>query len=227
MNTKQPSPTLLVIDDKHAMRGLLQDYFSEQGYTVQTAQDGELGLAALKQYQPDIILLDLMMPRLNGFEFLKRARKNVETPIIVITAMESESDAVTALELGADDYVMKPIRMKELDARIKAVLRRKTVAPVTNNLSFKSVNLNTDTHQTMVNESPVKLTPTEFELLKCLLEAQPKTVSKESLIQQLSELGIDGLDTTLKVHIRNLRSKLEKHDADIIETVFGVGYKIG
>lgn len=217
---------LLVVDDKAAMRGLLTDYFTEQGYRVSTAQDGELAMAAHKQDSPDIVLLDLMMPRVDGFEFLKRFRPKFDTPVIVITAKEAETDAVTALELGADDYVIKPIRMKELEARVQAVLRRKAPKPSTTELTFEDVRLQVDTHETFVGSNPIRLTPTEFELLKCLLLEQPKAVSKESLIAELASLGIEGLDSTLKVHIRNLRNKLLVADQDIIQTVFGVGYKI-
>jgi len=224
----QPKTKLLVVDDKAAMRGLLNDYFTEQGYQVSTAQDGELALGEARSQDPvDIILLDLMMPRVDGFDFLRRFRISHDTPVIVITAKESEIDAVVALELGADDYVMKPVRLKELEARIQAVLRRRAPRKSPNRLVFGEVELNAETHDIFVAQQLVKLTPTEFQLLKLLMEKQPNALSKEQLIKTLSEIGIDGLDTTLKVHIRNLRHKLNLSGADIIQTVFGVGYKLG
>jgi DNA-binding response OmpR family regulator len=224
MNPENPI-NLLVVDDKGAMRGLLADYFSEKGYNVSTAQDGELALAAVRNHSPNVILLDLMMPRMDGFEFLRRFRTLHSTPVIVITAKEAEEDAVQALELGADDFVNKPVRLKELDARITAVIRRHQ--PKSDLLTYEKLTLNTSTLETKVGGELIKLTPTEFELLKTMLKASPGVVAKEKLIAELASIGIDSLDSTLKVHIRNLRQKLNEAQSDVIDTVFGVGYRIG
>ena len=211
-----------------AMRELIKDYFTEQGFSVETAGDGILGLARIKQSHPDIILLDLMMPRMDGFEFLKRFRVEHQTPIIVITAKEDESDTIKAFDLGADDYVNKPIRLKELQARIQAVFRRhQPLIKNVNELIHGEIKLDLDLLQVTISKELIKLTPTEVQLLKIFLEHKTRVLSKEFLVDSLCHIGLNAVESSLKVHINNLRKKLNYDGAtEVIETVFGTGYRL-
>jgi DNA-binding response OmpR family regulator len=219
---------ILVVDDQSSVRQLLQEYLTEQGFQVVTASDGQNAIYTARHEQPDLILLDIMMPRMDGYDFLRQYRQERQTPVIIITAREEESDAVVGLELGADDYVIKPFRMRELVARIHAVLRRKDESPEKFSLYREGeIVLDERTHSITVENSPVSLTPIEFDLLKLLMRSPGRVFSRSELIDQLADSGFTGLDSTLNVHIRNLRTKIEPDPAKplYIDTVFGVGYR--
>ncbi|MEI8131661.1 MAG: response regulator transcription factor [Leptolinea sp.] len=219
---------ILVVDDQSSVRQLLQDYLTEQGFKVVTATDGQNAIYTARQEQPDLILLDIMMPRMDGYDFLRQYRLERQTPVIIITAREEESDAVVGLELGADDYVIKPFRMRELVARIHAVLRRKEDAPEKFSLFREGeIILDERTHSISVKNNPVSLTPIEFDLLKMMMRSPGRVFSRSELVDQLADSGFTGLDSTLNVHIRNLRTKIEPEPAKplYIDTVFGIGYR--
>lgn len=222
------SNKILVVDDQASVRQLLQDYLTEQGFKVITATDGQNAIYTARHEEPDLILLDIMMPRMDGYDFLRQYRQERQTPVIIITAREEETDAVVGLELGADDYVIKPFRMRELVARIHAVLRRKEEAPEKFNL-YREGDLVLDerTHSITLKDNPVSLTPIEFDLLRTLMRAPGRVFSRSELIDHLADSGFAGLDSTLNVHIRNLRTKIEPDPANptYIDTVFGVGYR--
>lgn len=222
------SNKILVVDDQSSVRQLLQDYLTEQGFKVVTASDGQNAIYTARHEEPDLILLDIMMPRMDGYDFLRQFRQERQTPVIIITAREEETDAVVGLELGADDYVIKPFRMRELVARIHAVLRRKYDSQEKFAL-YREGDLVLDerTHGITVKDKPVSLTPIEFDLLRTLIHSPGRVFSRSELIDQLSDSGFTGLDSTLNVHIRNLRTKIEPDPANprYIETVFGVGYR--
>ena len=222
------SNKILVVDDQASVRQLLQDYLTEQGFKVITATDGQNAIYTARHEEPDLILLDIMMPRMDGYDFLRQYRQERQTPVIIITAREEETDAVVGLELGADDYVIKPFRMRELVARIHAVLRRKDEAPEKFNL-YREGDLVLDerTHSITLKDNPVSLTPIEFDLLRILMRAPGRVFSRSELIDHLADSGFAGLDSTLNVHIRNLRTKIEPDPANptYIDTVFGVGYR--
>ncbi|GIV63847.1 MAG: DNA-binding response regulator [Bellilinea sp.] len=220
--------TILIVDDQSSVRQLLQEYLSEQGYRVVTAADGQSALYAARHENPDLILLDIMMPRMDGYQFLRQFRQERQTPVIVITAREEETDAVLGLDLGADDYVIKPFRMRELAARIRAVLRRgENLANRQEVLRAGEITLDESTHTVTVNQQPVALTPIEFDLLAILMRSPGRVYSRTELVERLSESGFAGLEVTLNVHVRNLRLKLEPDPKSprYIETVFGVGYR--
>ncbi len=220
--------TILIVDDQSSVRQLLQEYLSEQGYRVVTAADGQNALYAARHENPDLILLDIMMPRMDGYQFLRQFRQERQTPVIVITAREEETDAVLGLDLGADDYVIKPFRMRELAARIRAVLRRgENLANRQEVLRAGEITLDESTHTVTVNQQPVALTPIEFDLLAILMRSPGRVYSRTELVERLSESGFAGLEVTLNVHVRNLRLKLEPDPKSprYIETVFGVGYR--
>lgn len=220
--------TILVVDDQSSVRMLLQDYLSEQGFRVVTATDGQTALYTARHEQPDLILLDIMMPKMDGYQFLRQYRQERQTPIIVITAREEETDAVMGLDLGADDYVVKPFRMRELLARIRANLRRNDELPLKSEvLRVDEIILDERTHSVTVSKSPVSLTPIEFDLLAVLMRSPGRVHTRSFLVDSLTDSGFTGLDSTLNVHVRNLRMKLEPDPGNprYIETVFGIGYR--
>ena len=220
--------TILVVDDQPSVRQLLQEYLTEQGYKVYTAIDGQNALYMARHEPPDLILLDIMMPKMDGYQFLRQYRQERQTPIIIITAREEETDAVLGLELGADDYVVKPFRMRELVARIQAVLRRNQDSTEKFEVYRQGeILVDERTHTVTVKEQPVSLTPIEFALLAILMRSSGRVFSRSELVDLLSESNFTGLDSTLNVHIRNLRLKIEPDPANplYIEKVFGIGYR--
>ena len=221
--------TILVVDDHANVRTLLKDYLAEHGYRVVTARDGAEALAVAHREQPELILLDVMMPNLDGFEFLKVYRKEHNAPIILLTARLAEADKVRGLELGADDYVTKPFGMQELVARIRAVLRRAAsgAAPADDVYRMGELALNRSTYSVTVGGQPVGPTPSEFELLATLMEWPGRVFPRELLLERLQGNDYEGVERTIDVHIRNLRKKIEPDPTRprYIKTVFGVGYR--
>ncbi len=220
--------TILMVDDKASVRKLVQEYLVEQGYRVVTADNGQNALHIARNEKPDLILLDIMMPEMDGFEFVRIFRKEKDTPIILLTAKLEETDKVLGLELGADDYVTKPFGMRELLARIRAVLRRTESDSLSPDiLKVSDITLERDTHLVRVGGNPVSLTPSEFDLLAILMSAPGKVFSRGDLLIKLQGTTFEGLERTINVHIRNLRTKIEPNPSEpcYIETVFGVGYR--
>lgn len=222
--------TILVVDDHANVRMLIKEYLTELGYRVVSAGDGGEALAATSRELIDLILLDVMMPHLDGFAFLKLYRKEHGVPIILLTARLSEADKVLGLELGADDYVTKPFGMHELVARIRAVLRR--TSPPASSAPAETIQLgelivNRNAHRVMISGQPVTLTPSEFELLATLLESPGRVFSRELLLERLQGHDYEGIERTIDVHIRNLRKKIEPDPTQprYIRTVFGIGYR--
>ena len=222
--------TILVVDDKANVRQLLREYLEEQGYRVFLANNGREGLFSARHEKPDLILLDIMMPEMDGFQFMSTYRRESSTPIIVLTAKEEETDTVLGLELGADDYVVKPFRMKELHARIRALLRRAENLTEPSNPILRSgeLHLDPDRREVTVANQPISLTPTEFNLLHIFMRTPERVFNRETLLGLLADDGYTGEEKTINVHIRNLRSKIEPDTTNpiYIETVFGVGYRM-
>jgi DNA-binding response OmpR family regulator len=220
--------TVLVVDDHASVRALIHDYLTAQGYRVVTAADGQEALIVARTERPDLILLDVMMPNLDGFEFMRVFRRGHATPVILLTARVAETDKVVGLELGADDYVTKPFSMQELVARIRAVLRRATARPAASNgLRVGELALDRATREVTVGDRPATLTPSEFELLATLMEAPGRVFTREQLLERVQGGEYEGVERTIDVHIRNLRRKIESDPARprYVETVFGVGYR--
>jgi DNA-binding response OmpR family regulator len=220
--------TLLVVDDKSSVRMLLQEYLGEQGFRVVSAVNGREAIYTARHEKPDLILLDLMMPEMDGYAFLKQYRQESQTPVIIITAREEETDAVLGLELGADDYVIKPFRMRELTSRVRAVLRRfENSSHPGRVLKEGELELDENLHSVTVHGQDTSLTPMEFNLLATLMAEPGRVFTRQQLVDTLADSGFAGLERTLNVHVRNLRTKIEV-DPDqpcYIETVFGVGYR--
>jgi DNA-binding response OmpR family regulator len=223
------SDTILVIDDQANVRTLLKDYLSNQGYRVVQAQDGQQGLFVARHEHPDLVLLDIMMPNMDGFQFLSAFRKESDIPVIVVTARDEETDTVLGLELGADDFVVKPFRMRELVARIRSNLRRQGQQNEPSEfLRNGALVLDRATHEVNADGKSVVLTPLEFDLMAILMRTPGRVFTRTELVEKLSESGFAGLESTLNVHIRNLRLKIEKDPAKplYLETVFGIGYRM-
>ena len=223
------SETILVVDDQSNVRTLLKDYLNGQGFHVVTAVDGQNALFTARDENPDLVLLDIMMPGMDGYQFLKAFRRESQVPVIILTARDEETDAVLGLELGADDYVIKPFRMRELAARVRAALRRAEGGSVVDErLKVGELILDRQRHEVSVGGQPVSLTPLEFDLLAVLMSRPGLVFSRSQLVDELSGSGFAGLESTLNVHIRNLRAKIEKDPSRpaYLETVFGVGYRL-
>ncbi len=220
--------TILVVDDTASLRRMVQSYLTQEGFRVVTAADGYEALLVARQEQPDLILLDLMMPNLGGYEFIRAYSKVGTAPIIVLTAKLEEQDKVLGLELGADDYVTKPFSPRELTARVRAVLRRVGQNPTQPDLvRAADVTLDRNGRIVTVGERRVDLTPSEFDLLATLLAAPGRVFSRLELLERLQGTTYEGYERTIDVHIRNLRSKIEPDPRTprYIQTVFGVGYR--
>ncbi len=220
--------TILVVDDKVNVRTLVRDYLTEQGFQVGTADNGQNALYAARHDKPDLILLDIMMPEMDGYEFIRAYRRESDTPIILLTARLEETDKVIGLELGADDYVTKPFGMRELVARIHTVLRRAGKTPGPGKvLRAADIMLDQETHSVTVAERDVRLTPSEFDLLAILMASPGRVYSRIELLDALQGTTFEGVARTIDQHVRNLRAKIEKNPAQprYIETVFGIGYR--
>jgi DNA-binding response OmpR family regulator len=220
--------TILVVGDQSSVRQLLQEYLSKQGYRVVTATDGQNAIYTARHEQPDLILLDIMMPVMDGYQFLRQYRQERQTPVIIITAKEEETDAVLGLELGADDYVIKPFRMRELVARIRVAIRRnEETQEKFKVLRAGEIQLDERTHTVTVAGEVVSLTPIEFAMLIIFMQSPGRVFTRSDLVDLLTDSNFTGLDSTLNVHIRNLRLKIEPDPSapTYIETVFGVGYR--
>lgn len=220
--------TILVVDDTASLRKMVQSYLSQEGFQVVTASNGREALMVARQEQPDLIILDLMMPEMGGYEFLRAYAKDGTAPIIVLTAKLEENDKVLGLELGADDYMTKPFSPRELTARVRAVLRRasKNLAEP-DLLRVHDISLDRTGRVVTVAGRRVDLTPSEFDLLATLMLAPGRVFSRLDLLDRLQGSAYEGYERTIDVHIRNLRSKIERdtRHPHYIETVFGVGYR--
>ena len=220
--------TILVADDKASVRNLLREYLEAEGFRVIIATNGLEALYSARQNKPDLILLDIMMPEMSGYDFIRAYRKDHATPIILLTAKLEETDKVVGLELGADDYVTKPFGMKELVARINAGIRRAGLAVSPPDiLIVGNIHLNKENRTVTVSDKSTFLTPSEFDLLYCLISAPGRVYSRSDLLLKLQGTSFEGVERTIDVHIRNLRTKIEPDPSNpiYIETVFGVGYR--
>ena len=220
--------TILVVDDKASVRKLIQEYLAEQHFRVISAANGQEALYTARHEQPDLILLDIMMPGMDGYEFIRVYRREADTPIILLTAKIEETDKVLGLELGADDYVTKPFGMRELVARIRAVLRRMGREPAPAEiLRVGAITLDRSSRVVQSTGSPVHLTPSEFDLLAVLMSSPGRVYSRMELLEALQGTAFEGAARTIDVHIRNLRTKIEPDPGNptYIETVFGIGYR--
>ncbi len=228
--TETKMPKVLIVEDEPSLVEALEFALTEEGFAVVSANDGESSLTMFEREQPDLVVLDLMLPTLPGTEVCKRIRARSATPIIMLTARDSEIDKVVGLEVGADDYVTKPFSMRELIARVKAVLRRAGEPVKTNNsgpIEVSGVRVDRERHEVWVRGEDVQLPPKEFALLDLLVRNAGRVLTRDVLIDRIWGTDYVGDTKTLDVHIKRLRGKVERepHDPQLIYTVRGVGYK--
>ncbi len=220
--------TIMVVDDEKRLVSVVEAYLSQEGFRIITASNGREALILARQEKPDLIILDIMMPEMDGYEFMRLHRKESETPIILLTAKVADDEKVIGLELGADDYITKPFRPRELVARVRAVLRRTgQVEPKATILRVADITLDRDSHTVKVGDRFVDLTPSEFDLLATLMSAPGRAFSRLDLLDRLQGVAYEGYERTIDVHIKNLRSKIkvDSQTPSYIETVYGVGYR--
>ncbi len=227
-------PCILLIEDDQDMRELVAGHLAHTGFDVQKAEDGIKGQALALQYEPDLILLDLMLPKVDGLTLCQRLRRDERTsniPILMITALGGTKDKVTGFNSGADDYITKPFDLEELQVRIKALLRRTNRAPVgavsqQEILNYGPLTLVPERFEAIWFDLPVRLTHLEFELLHCLLQRHGQTVAPSLILKEVWGYEPDDDIETIRVHVRHLRTKLEPdpRKPKFIKTVYGAGY---
>ncbi|MBL8966855.1 MAG: response regulator transcription factor [Spirochaetaceae bacterium] len=226
---------ILVVDDDPSLVKILRGYLEQAAYQVSEAGDGEAALAAIRRERPDLLVLDLMLPRLGGFELTRilRSSPGLESlPIVMLTARLDEADKILGLELGADDYVTKPYSPRELVARVRAVLRRAGGAQGEGEsavLSVGPLELDLRRRSLRVGGKPVELTKTEFSILEALMSNAGYTLGREELLEKALGYSYEGMGRTLDSHVRNLRRKIEADPERprLIETMYGIGYRLG
>lgn len=226
---------ILIVEDDKEISELVTSHLKQENFIVFTAFDGEEALQLFENAQIDLVLLDLMLPKLNGMEFLKRIREKSFVPVLIISAKESEVDKTLGLGFGADDYISKPFSVIELAARVHAAIRRATqYLPEAEGLpssiiQFKALTLDLDTFSAKINGEKIQLTSKEFHILKLFMTNQSRVFTKEQMYQLIWDDDYFGNENVINVHIRRLREKIEMDPSNpqYILTVWGIGYKLG
>ncbi|MTV22537.1 response regulator transcription factor [Staphylococcus delphini] len=226
---------ILVVDDEHRIRKLLKLYLEREGYVIAEASDGREALDMAIKYDYSCILLDLMLPEMDGLEVAVKLRELKDTPIIMLTAKGEENNRVEGFESGADDYIVKPFSPREVVLRVKALLRRTESSKAEQNephardmIEFKHLTIDNDAHKVLADGTPVNLTPKEYELLIFLAKTPNKVFDREQLLKEVWHYEFYGDLRTVDTHVKRLREKLNRVSADaakMIQTVWGVGYK--
>ena len=222
------SRDILVVEDETKIAEILKDYLVSAGYRVSCLDSGDLVLPHVKQNRPGLILLDIMIPGMNGLDVCRGIRQFSNVPIIMITARVEEIDRLLGLELGADDYICKPFSPREVVARVNAVLRRIYCPHAQKTLASAELVLIEETRQVLAGQTELKLTPCEYNLLKTLMGHPDRIFSRNELINVVQGYDFEGYDRTIDSHVKNLRKKIAKclPDKEIISTMYGVGYKL-
>jgi two-component system, OmpR family, alkaline phosphatase synthesis response regulator PhoP len=220
--------TILVVEDDRAILRLLQDYLRQAGFAVVTAEDGDQALTSVRNANPDLIVLDLGLPGKDGLDVIREVRRIGTTPIVIVTARGDETDRVLGLELGADDYVVKPFSPREVVARVRAVLRRSTQPGEPNDLiRIGDIVLDMPRMRITVGEAPIELTVTEFQLLATMARRPGRVFTRGQLLDAVRGIAFEGYERAIDAHIKNIRRKIEPDSAKprYIQTVYGVGYR--
>lgn len=220
--------TILIIEDEPELVKVLRSYLEQAGYEVITAYRGDTGLSSWEHKRPDLVILDLNLPGMDGLSVAREIRRKADTPIIMLTARVEEADRLIGLELGADDYITKPYSPREVVARVRAVLRRAVAAPPAPSvLRVADLEIDLDAHTVRISRRAVELTPTEFNLLSALASQPGRAFSRLQLSEAVLGTAYEGYDRTIDAHIKNLRAKIEENPKQphYIETVFGIGYR--
>jgi two-component system, OmpR family, alkaline phosphatase synthesis response regulator PhoP len=226
--------SLLIIEDDENISSAIQEYFSRAGYSVTTAADGVTGIEAAARDRPDVVMLDLMLPRMDGLTVCKELRqKNPQMPILMLTAKDDVVDKVLGLEMGADDYITKPFSLREVEARIKSVLRRSRAGAAAGDGHDETPilrgNLRIDPvrREVMIGDRQVELTPKEFDLLRLFASNPGRVFPRKYLLEKIWDYSYEGYDRTIDSHINRLRAKIEQNpdNPQLVLTVWGIGYK--
>ncbi len=220
------SKTLLLIDDDRRLNSLLSDYLKKFGFEVYPVTHPETGLRYLAEHSPDLIILDIMLPDMNGFEVCRRIRKNYSTPIIMLTARGEVTDRIAGLEIGADDYMPKPFEPRELVARIQTILRRGSLRKNVGILTFGILSINLAGHSAALNEEQIDLTTAEFEILKYFGTNPGKVLSRDDIMDKIRGIEWDAFNRSVDVLVSRLRQKLgdDPKTPRFIKTIWGSGY---
>lgn len=220
---------ILIVDDEPSITEFVSYAMTKEGYQADTAADGETALRMIEERPYDLFILDIMLPGIDGYELCRRIRAKMDTPILFLSARDSELNKVVGLELGADDYLAKPFGVRELLARTRALLRRSQQSEVPNQseITAGGITLDEDAHTAKGNHGPIELTPREFELMSCLMRNAGKVVSREDLLRDAWGWDYITETKTVDTHIKRLRDKIEAagYDPKIVETVRGYGYR--
>lgn len=220
--------TILVIDDEDTILNLVEAYLKREGNTVHLARNGLDGLAAFRRYHPDLVILDVMLPEMDGFEVLRQIRRESEVYVMMLTAKSEEFDRVMGLTVGADDYLTKPFSPRELAARVKAILRRGRGSPnEQQTLTFRHLKIDTQRHQVQRDGEPIELTALEFKLLSTMAAYPQMVLTRQQLLERVWGYDFYGEERVVDVHIGHVRQKIEADPSEpqLILTVRGVGYK--
>lgn len=221
-------PTILIIEDEPELVKVLRSYLEQAGFSVLTAYRGDSGLSSWEHKRPDLVILDLNLPGMDGLDVAREIRRKADTPIIMVTARVEETDRLIGLEIGADDYITKPYSPREVVARVRAVLRRAGAAPVAVHvLRVADIEIDRESHTVTRSGQGLELTPTEFNLLAALASQPGRVFTRLQLSEAALGSAYEGYDRTIDAHIKNLRAKIEQNPKSprYIETVFGVGYR--
>jgi len=219
---------ILVVDDEPKIVQLVRDYLERAGFAVSTARDGHEALMRARQERPDLIVLDLGLPQLDGLEVTRRLRRDSGVPIIMLTARHEETDKVVGLELGADDYVTKPFSPRELEARVRAVLRRQVAGAMADVLRAGDLTLDIPRLRAEVSGRAVELTGTEFQLLAALARQPGRVFTRAQLLDAIHGVAFDSYERAIDAHVKNIRRKIEPDPRTprYLLTVYGVGYRL-
>ncbi len=219
---------ILLVEDEKKLRDMVAQHLHQEGYRVVLAADGQEALRVWQEISPDLLVLDLMLPIISGWEVLKKVRQKGNTPVIMLTARADEVDKLLGLELGADDYITKPFSTRELSARIKAVLRRSRPADQITLVSYLNLTINPERLEAFLGETLLQLTATEFRILLLLAENPGQVFSRLHILERVFGDMYEGYERTIDTHISNLRHKMEAVSSSevSIKTVYGIGYKL-
>ena len=222
--------SVLIVDDDLKITKLLKSYFDKEGFITYLAHDGTSVIPIVKEKEPDIIILDLMLPGLDGYEVTRKLRRDGDIPILMLTARDEETDRLIGLEMGADDYVTKPFSPREVVARAKAILRRtQKAAAQAEPVRVGDLVIDSECHLVKKGADTLDLTPTEFKILDLLAGSVNRVFTRLQIVERVQGYAFDGYERTVDAHMKNLRRKLEDNPKEprYIQTVYGVGYRLG
>ena len=218
---------ILIIEDESELVKVLRSYLEKAGFQVITALRGDSGLELWRREKPDLVILDLNLPGLDGLDVAREIRKKSNTPIIMLTARVEEADQLVGLEIGADDYITKPFSPRLVVARVRALLRRTQSTSPSETIRVQDIKIDLEAHQVTRQGNPIELTPTEFNILVAMARNPGRVFSRLQLLESVQGIAYEGYERTIDTHVKNLRAKLEPDPKNprYIETVFGVGYR--